>query len=61
MAASVAAKPGFWDNGPFYQHLPSFPGFGIESTADTVGTTVGTATLLALAPTWSSPTFANAA
>ena len=27
----------FWDNGPFYQHLGSFPGFGIESTADTVG------------------------
>jgi hydrogenase small subunit len=27
----------FWDNGPFYQHLASFPGFGIESTADKVG------------------------
>ena len=27
----------FWDNGPFYQHLPKFPGFGIESTADTIG------------------------
>jgi len=27
----------FWDNGPFYQHLPSFPGFGIESTADRIG------------------------
>ena len=27
----------FWDNGPFYQHLASFPGFGIESTADTIG------------------------
>ena len=24
----------FWDNGPFYRHLASFPGFGIESTAD---------------------------
>jgi hydrogenase small subunit len=30
----------FWDNGPFYQHLASFPGFGIESTADTIGTVV---------------------
>jgi hydrogenase small subunit len=28
----------FWDNGPFYQHLSSFPGFGVESSADTVGT-----------------------
>lgn len=27
----------FWDNGPFYQHLASFPGLSIESTADTVG------------------------
>jgi hydrogenase small subunit len=27
----------FWDNGPFYQHLGKFPGFGIESTSDTVG------------------------
>jgi len=27
----------FWDNGPFYRHLPEFPGFGIESTADKVG------------------------
>jgi hydrogenase small subunit len=31
----------FWDNGPFYRHLASFPGFGIESTADTVGKVVG--------------------
>ncbi len=31
----------FWDNGPFYRHLAAFPGFGIESTADTVGTVVG--------------------
>jgi hydrogenase small subunit len=31
----------FWDNGPFYQHLASFPGFGIESTADTIGTYIG--------------------
>lgn len=31
------SENGFWDNGPFYQHLAEFPGFGIESNADTVG------------------------
>ena len=31
----------FWDNGPFYRRLASFPGFGIESTADTIGTALG--------------------
>lgn len=31
------SEANFWDNGPFYRHLPSFPGFGIESTADTIG------------------------
>jgi hydrogenase small subunit len=35
----------FWDNGPFYQHLASFPGFGIESTADTIGVAAGLVTL----------------
>jgi hydrogenase small subunit len=35
------SENGFWDNGPFYKHLPSFPGFGIESTADKIGTVVG--------------------
>jgi len=35
------SENGFWDNGPFYQHLASFPGFGIETTADTIGTVVG--------------------
>ncbi|MDH3251644.1 MAG: hydrogenase small subunit [Ignavibacteria bacterium] len=39
----------FWDNGPFYQHLASFPGFGIESTADTVGVAVGVATGVGIA------------
>jgi len=43
------SEPGFWDNGPFYQHLPSFPGFGIESTADTVGAAVGLVTLAGVA------------
>ncbi len=35
------SEANFWDNGPFYRHLPAFPGFGIESTADTVGLVVG--------------------
>lgn len=35
------SENGFWDNGPFYQHLASFPGFGIESTADSIGAAVG--------------------
>jgi hydrogenase small subunit len=35
------SEANFWDNGPFYRHLPRFPGFGIESTADTVGAVVG--------------------
>ena len=39
----------FWDNGPFYRHLASFPGFGIESTADTIGTVVGVATAAGIA------------
>ena len=43
------SEAGFWDNGPFYQHLRSFPGFGIESTADTVGAAVGVATAAGVA------------
>jgi len=31
------SEENFWDNGPFYKRLPTFPGFGIESNADTVG------------------------
>jgi hydrogenase small subunit len=38
------SEKGFWDNGPFYQHLGAFPGFGIESTADTIGATVAAIT-----------------
>jgi hydrogenase small subunit len=34
----------FWDKGPFYSRLTNFPGFGIESTADTVGTAATVAT-----------------
>ena len=38
------SEAGFWDNGPFYQHLGAFPGFGIESTADTIGVTAAAVT-----------------
>lgn len=31
------SEENFWDNGPFYQHLGAFPGFGIEGTADKIG------------------------
>ena len=37
------SENGFWDNGPFYQHLAAFPGFGIESTADSIGVGVAIA------------------
>ncbi len=43
------SEAGFWDNEPFYQHLPSFPGFGIESTADTIGTVVGVGAIAGVA------------
>ncbi|MEZ5308798.1 MAG: hydrogenase small subunit [Pyrinomonadaceae bacterium] len=33
------SEAGYWDAGPFYQRLGTFPGFGIESNADTVGLT----------------------
>jgi len=39
------SEANFWDNDPFYRHLPSFPGFGIETTADEIGTVVGAVTL----------------
>jgi len=31
------SEENFWDNGPFYNRLTNFPGFGIEATADKVG------------------------
>ncbi len=31
------SEAGFWDKGPFYEHLSTFPGFGVETTADTIG------------------------
>lgn len=43
------SEENFWDNGPFYRHLASFPGFGIESTADKIGITIGAVTALGIA------------
>lgn len=43
------SEANFWDNGPFYQHLASFPGFGIETTADNIGIAVGAATVAGIA------------
>jgi hydrogenase small subunit len=31
------SEDNFWDNGPLYKQMASFPGFGIESNADKVG------------------------
>ncbi len=39
----------FWDNGPFYRHLPNFPGFGIETTADKIGVGLGAVTVVGIA------------
>jgi hydrogenase small subunit len=43
------SEAGFWDNGPFYRHLPSFAGFGIESTADKIGVGLGIVTVAGIA------------
>jgi hydrogenase small subunit len=43
------SEANFWDNEPFYKHLPSFPGFGIETTADKVGTVAAVATVAGIA------------
>jgi hydrogenase small subunit len=43
------SEANFWDNGPFYRHMSTFPGFGIETTADTVGLAVGAVTVAGLA------------
>lgn len=31
------SEEAFWDKGPFYERIPNFPGFGIETNADRVG------------------------
>jgi hydrogenase small subunit len=33
------SEPDFWDNGPFYERLQTFPQFGAETTANRVGAT----------------------
>jgi hydrogenase small subunit len=43
------AEAGFWDNGPFYQHLPGVSGFGIETTADKIGLGLGIAAAAGMA------------
>lgn len=43
------SEANFWDNGPFYKHLATFPGFGIESTADSVGLGLGAVTVAGIA------------
>jgi hydrogenase small subunit len=43
------SESNFWDNGPFYERLPNFPGFGIETTADKIGLVVGAATVAGIA------------
>jgi len=43
------SEKGFWDNGPFYTQMESFPGFGIESNADRIGTVLTAATAGGLA------------
>jgi hydrogenase small subunit len=43
------SQENFWDGGPFYQHLASFPGFGIEATADKVGQIAGAVTVAGVA------------
>jgi hydrogenase small subunit len=39
------SEANFWDAGPFYRRIQHFPGFGIESNADTIGLVVGGATV----------------
>jgi hydrogenase small subunit len=42
------SEANFWDNDPFYQHLPGFKGFGIEKTADRIGLGLGIATAVGI-------------
>jgi hydrogenase small subunit len=43
------SEENFWDNGPLYRQMASFPGFGIEADADKIGiaAAIGTAAGLA--------------
>ncbi len=37
------SEENYWDNGPLYERISSFPGFGIESNADKIGTAAAVA------------------
>jgi hydrogenase small subunit len=39
------SEANFWDNGPFYNHIPNAPGFGIEKNADNIGVALGAVTV----------------
>lgn len=43
------SEEGFWDHGPLYQHLASFPGLGIEATADKIGAVLAAGTAVGVA------------
>jgi hydrogenase small subunit len=43
------SEAGYFDNSPLYRPLASFPGFGIETTADTIGAYVAAAAAAGIA------------
>jgi hydrogenase small subunit len=43
------SEANFWDNGPLYRQMTSFPGFGIESNADKIGAILTGATAAGIA------------
>lgn len=43
------SEANFWDAGPFYRRMQSFPGFGIESSADEIGLAAAAATGIGIA------------
>lgn len=43
------SEANFWDAGPFYRRMQSFPGFGIEAGADEIGLAAAAATGIGIA------------
>lgn len=43
------SEENYWDNGPLYRQMASFPGFGIESDADKIGMVAAGATAAGIA------------
>ncbi|HRW74732.1 MAG: hydrogenase small subunit [Lewinellaceae bacterium] len=43
------SESNFWDAGPFYRRMQSFPGFGIEADADEIGLAAAAATGIGIA------------